>query len=453
MIYFKDYLPGQPSPVGITQALQKAIDEAASKGGDTVYVNAGKWVIQTIRLKSGVELQLSAGAVLLADTDLKNYPLAHVDGENSDIGGYHLIVAENAEHCGITGQGTIDGRGIEFWLPPKEGGYFYRHWSNDEGIQQRISPMLDFRNCRHIFLQGITLKDSPGWTVHPMCCDHVTIDGIVIENNLFGPNTDGLDINGCRHVFISNCRLHCGDDAIIIKASREARSTEHVVVTNCIVETNCGALALGAETHHDIKNVVFNNCTIINSHRMLAIIMWQQGTVENVCFSNITGTCMSPYGIDRPIHLDIQEHLKEDPKLGHMRNIQFTNIQCRSKGRMIMTAQDGSSIENVTLRDIHIDYPDLEDPTEACRNPGSSQMSNGSPEARIQKSVIIADNMKNLVIENVRAQWPESPSVRVTMHGIWTRKVTSSRVHCPDLTSSDPSVDTFKFNHSDIRVS
>lgn len=423
-----------------TEAIQAAIDEAAARGGDTVFIPGGTWKVRTLFLKSGVMLELAAGATLEADTDLSHYPMGRVDVENGDMGCYHLVRAENAERCGIIGAGVIDGRGTAFWKPPLKEGGFFRHWSNEEGIQQRISPLLEFRGCRHLTLRGITIRDSPGWTVHPFCCDHVTIDGVTIENHLFGPNTDGLDINGCRHVFVSNCRLHCGDDAIIIKASREARSSEHIVVTNCVVETNCGALALGAETHFDIRNVVFSNCTIINSHRMLAIIMWQQGTVENVSFNNITGNCMSSYGIDRPIHLDIQEHRKEDPRLGHMRNIQFSNVQCRSKGRLIMTAQDGAVIENVTVRDFHLDVPDLEDPTEACRNPGSSQMSNGSPEARIQKSAVIADNVRHLVLENVSVQWPETPSAPVPMHGLWTRRVEDLRINSPRLKSNRPGV-------------
>jgi len=423
-----------------TATIQRAIDEAARRGGDTIQIPAGRWIIQTIYLKSGVILDLAAGATLEADTDLSQYPMEHGDGENADMGVYHLIHAEGAEHTGITGEGTIDGRGPEFWHPPLKEGGFYRHWSNEDGIQQRISPLLEFRNCRYLTLRGITIRNSPGWTVHPFCCEHLTFDGVTIENDLFGPNTDGFDINGCRYVFISNCRLHCGDDAIIIKASREARASEHIVVTNCIIETNCGALALGAETHFDIRNVVFSNCTIINSHRMLAIIMWQQGTVENVSFNNITGTCQTSYGIDRPIHIDIQEHVKEDPKLGHMRNIQFSNIQCRSKGRLIMTAQDGAHIENVTVRDFHLDIPDLEDPTEACRTPGSSQMSNGSPEARIQKAAVIADNVHRLTLENVSVKWPDSPTEVIPFHGLWTRKVQDLRLNSPRLTANQAGI-------------
>lgn len=450
MINADTYLHKEQSATENTAALQQLIDEASAKGGDTVFIPAGTWVIQTLFMRSGVLLELAAGATLEADTDLSKYPKCHLDSENPDMGCYHLIHAEGIEHFGIIGHGSLNGRGMAFWKEPLEEGGFYREWTNEEGIQQRLSPLLEFRNCSYLTIRGITIKDSPGWTVHPICCEHIVIDSITIDNHLFGPNTDGLDINGCRYVFISNCRLHCGDDAIIIKASREARASEHITVTNCIVKTNCGALAIGAETHFDIQNVVFSNCTIINSHRMLAIIMWQQGTVENVSFNNITGKCMSTYGIDRPIHLDIQEHNKEDPKLGHMRNIQFSNIQCRSKGRLIMTAQDGAHIENVTIRDFHLDIPDLEDPTEACRNPGSDQMSNGSPEARIQKSAIIADNVHNLTIENVSVQWPEHPTEDVPFHGLWTRQIKNCRVNAPNLKSSTDGVEVIVSNGSEV---
>jgi polygalacturonase len=451
MINAQDYIRNRSSVDDTTSGLQAAIDTAHAAGGDEVFIPAGTWVIRTIHIKSGVFLNLTAGCVLKADTDLSKFPIIETNQSdahhNKDRQLYHLLVMDHAEHCGLRGEGEIDGSDMAFWNPPAEGKWFYRE------KEQRISPLLEISDCRYVTLTGITIRNSPGWTCHFNRCDHVRIDGVTLENNLFGPNTDGFDINGCRYVFVSNCRLHCGDDAIILKAMHDARACEYINVQNCIIETNCGALAIGAETHHDIRNVVFNNCTIINSHRMLAVIMWQQGTVENVVFSNITGRCETVYGVDRPIHLDIQEHLKEDPRLGRMRNIQFHNIVCRTSGRMIMTAQDGARIENVTLRDVHIDYTSLEDSRAQCKNPGSTQMSNGSPESRVQLAVVLADNVDNLVLENVTTHWPEKlPDPGLPFHAVYGRNLKGGYINCPLWKPWSSQIPLFKFEGGDIPV-
>ena len=111
----------------------------------------------------------------------------------------------------------------------------------------RISPLFEIRKSLHVVLDGFTIEDSPGWTIHPYCCDDVTIRGLTLDSDLYGPNTDGIDVNGCRDVFISDCNISGCDDAIILKATQDARSTERVVVTNCVLTTKCGALGLGAE--------------------------------------------------------------------------------------------------------------------------------------------------------------------------------------------------------------
>ena len=420
--------------VARTRRIQQAIDRVHAEGGGLVSIPPGRHVVTTLVLKSGVELALSQGAVLEAEPDLDLYPV-HARGHNKDRQPYHLLYAENAEDIALTGRGTVFGNGKAFWEPepPQDARYrgiFYK------AKERRISPMVDFKECRRIRIEGVTLRDSPGWTLHLFNCESAVIDTVTVENHMFGPNTDGFDINGCRHVRISNCELHGCDDNIILKATEDARSCEYITVTNCVLESNCAALGIGAETRSGIRHISMSNCTIINALRMIQIIMWDGGVVENVVISNLTGNALTPVGTDRVIHLDIQEHKGENPVLGKMRNISIQNITARTRGRLLMTAQAGTFLENITLRDIHLDYPEVEDPQETVPSSCSSQLSNFNPDARLARAAVVGENIKGLFMENVVVRWPETPTVPMT--GLWARNV-EGWVDCPRLTASGPS--------------
>ncbi len=418
------------NPAQTTALLQAAIDAAASTAG-VVTVPPGRHVIRTLFLRNGVTLELALGATLLPDTDLDAYPVLQA-GHNQDRQPFHLLVADGIEDFVIRGPGTIDGCGMSFWDEPLPGSPWYR------AKTRRISPLVEIRNCRNVRLENFAIRDSPGWTVHCLDCDHVRIEGLVIDNHLYGPNTDGLDINGCRHVFISNCRIHGCDDNIILKATADARSCEHIVVTNCILESTCAALGLGAETRSSIRHVAISNCTVLNSIRMIQIIMWDGGTVENVVISNVTGRAMTTIGTDRAIHLDIQQHHGENPELGTMRNVQISNVVCETRGRILLTAQDGAFLENITLRDVRLIYPEVEDPTRTVAASTSQQLSNFSPEARLARAAVVADNVKNLVLAHVAATWPQDRSkIETPMRGLWTRNVPGAIIDCPHLAPSD----------------
>lgn len=436
MLLLTDFLsePASASPQAVTEALQIAIDQASQASDTRVAVPAGRWMIRTIFLRNSVTLVLQSGATLVPDSDLSAYPVLQ-PGHNQDRQPFHLIMAENVSDVSILGPGTIDGRGEEFWegFHPAPNDYFHK------AKAQRISPLLNFVGCQNLQLRDFTIRNSPGWTVHTLDCDHVRIDGLVIDNNMVGPNTDGLDINGCRHVFVSNCRIHGCDDNIIIKATHDARSCEHIVVTNCVLESLCAAIGIGAETASSIRYITVSNCTVINAIRMIQIIMWDGGIVENCTFTNITGTALTRRGTDRAIHFDIQEHKKEAESLGIMRNIMVSNVICRTRGRILMTAQDGAWLENITLRDVLLDYPEVEDPAFTIPRDTSSQLSNFSPAARVARAAVVADNVKNLVLSNVGVRWPEDKGqIAAPMAGFWGRNVEGGQINCPLLTPSHP---------------
>lgn len=459
-----------------TAMLQRAIDTASERNG-TVIVAPGEYEVTTVVLRSNITIHLCRGAVLRACGDIEQYPEYPAwPGVNSDRQRYYVLYADACENVTIEGEGAVDGNGQAFWDPPFRTMQKQGHTRESLGLREHVeddspfwrerarrpSPMVELRHCRNVTLRDVTFRNSPGWTVHPYFCDDVTIRGITIDDNLYGPNTDGIDVNGCRDVVISDCSITCGDDAIILKSTVDSRSCERVVVSNCILATNCAAIGLGAEVTYAIRDVVVTNCVVKQALRIVQLEMWEAGCIENVVISNITGANMTDIPLERPIYLDIQQHGRSDPALGTMRNITISGLTCRTRGRIVMTAQDGATIENVTLRDITLEYPDIEDPEISVTSSRSSQMSNYNPESRSVRAAVVADNVDGLVLENVVTRWPsvggpqieaqgDEPDTRfngdirkqrsvfasVPMHAFFARRSRNVYVNSPRLTAND----------------
>ncbi len=424
-----------PDPVANTRLLQSQLDEAAAQGRGRVVIPPGRWEVTTLFLRSHLEVELAPGAVLTPTADLGLYPeLKH--GHNKDRQPFHLLVAEDLEDIALTGRGTIHGNGPAFWS-----GLVYPDMPWIKAKPRRVSPLLEIRRCRRVTLRDFTILESPGWTVHLHDCDDVRVDALTIDNHLYGPNNDGLDINGCRRVAVSNCFIRGCDDNICIKSTQDARRSEHITVTNCVLESTCSAIGLGAETWNSIRHVAVSNCSVRNAIRMIQIIMWDGGIVEHVAFSNITGRALTSIGTDRAIHFDIQQHNGENPQLGTMRHIVASNITCETRGRILLTAQDGATMEDITLRDVRLVYPEVEDPALTVPRSRSVQLSNFSPEARVARAAVVADNVAGLVLANVAATWPADPArVAAPMHGLWGRRLRGARIDCPGLQGSSPGV-------------
>lgn len=441
-------------PIATTAVLQAAINRAAEQGGGRIEVPPGVWTICTLNLASGITLHLQRGAVLQAHDDLADYPELGA-GHNQDRTGYHLIAAHDCHGLTIEGDGVIDGRGELFWEPPlrdlKAQGIDIsadiarapRIWPIDgpfwRGWKPRISPLIEIRNCSDVVLRDVIIRNSPGWTVHPYCCDRVRIDGIVIDNHIYGPNTDGIDVNGCRDVLITNCRISGCDDNIILKATEDARSCERVAVTNCTLNTVCAALGLGAETDRDIRDITFSNCVVEQALRMVQIEMWNPGLIENVTVSNISGRCMVPDEItqEKVIYCDIQHHKRgPDSELGRMRGICISGITAETKGRCILTAGDGACIEDVTIRDVDLRYPRVEDNQRLAPENKSNQNSNSTPWGQAANAVVVAENVRGLWLQNLRARMPAAGGAVPAYRGIAARKLQQAVIDCPFLGSN-----------------
>ncbi|HIQ21945.1 MAG TPA: glycoside hydrolase family 28 protein [Planctomycetes bacterium] len=338
-----------------TRAIQAAVDKCASAGGGTVYLPAGKWLSGTIYMKSHVTLLLAAGCVLLASTDPGDYP-ENVPAIRSYTDRYvrqSLIAGEDLEHIAVRGRGTIDGNGQAFrWREYKNRPYLIR-----------------FVHCRDVLVEGVTLRNSAMWMQHYLACQRVRIMGVTVWNHVTY-NNDGLDIDGCHDVIISNCVMDTDDDALCLKSTLD-RACENVTVSNCILSSHCNAIKMGTESIGGFRNIAIDNCSVISPRYTkpiygrqrglagIALEIVDGGTLEHVVVSNI-----AIRGVSVPIFMRLgnrgrryQESMPKPP-VGVFRNVTLSSIVAGGTGNIgcSITGLEGHPIENVTLRDVNLGF-------------------------------------------------------------------------------------------------
>jgi len=324
-----------------TDAIQKAIDACSDNGGGVVCLPAGRFISGTIALRSGVTLNLLAGCTLLGSTDLKDYP-PYVQAFRSYTDNYtdkSLIYAEKVEHIAITGRGVIDGQGATF-----EGPYKVRPY------------MIRIIECNDVTVQDVKIINSPMWVQHYLACEDVRIDGITVKS-LVNHNNDGIDIDCCRRVTISNCNILSGDDAIVLKSTADPICRD-VVVSNCVLSSRCNALKMGTESNGGFQNIVLSNCAIYDTRLAgVALEIVDGGIMDGVMVSNITMR-----NVGAPIFVRLGNRARpfkanmKKPTIGKLRNVTINNIEATGAGPTgcAISGLPGAFIENLTLNNLRL---------------------------------------------------------------------------------------------------
>ena len=356
-----------------TVAIQAAIDDCCKRGGGTVFIPSGQFVTGTIYLKDNVYLHLDHGARLMSSLNMEDYPSIPsmyrcYSGEKVSL--KSIIYAEDVTNTGITGTGIIDGRVYELDL---------QYGVPSFALRPRL---IHLRGCRRVLIQNITLQDSATWVQHYKLCEDLRIEGVKVNSRLNknlkiprfaeyrGANQDGMDIDSCRNVFISNCHIYSDDDGICLK-SRNESLCENVVVTNCIVSTNASAIKLGTESNGGYRNININNCIVYDTRITgIGIMEVDGGICENVNINDITmhnimGAAIfirlnersRPLGNECPV-----------PECGQMRNVRISNVTATNVGGLCyeddkigrigcsIVGMETQYITNISLHNINLTF-------------------------------------------------------------------------------------------------
>ena len=406
------------SNVLCTQAFEAAIAHLDSLGGGTLTVPAGTWHTGPLVLCSHLRLQLQDGAVLYFAPDMVLYKSQDELFGNGQPKRQAPIVAWHATDIAITGNGTIDGSG-DHWRPVRKEYCTDEEWSGYvadtvNGIlvdndtrwtpislseraycqQQPLShngqaaPWQQFKNhvrpenvwlceCERVLLDGVTFRNSPMWNVHPELCRDLTIRHCIIQNEPSAANGDGLDMESCSHVYVTECSFDVGDDAICLKSGKDAegrkrgRATEDVLIEDCLVRHAHGGFVVGSEMSGGVKDITVRRCTFEGTDSGLRFKTNRQrgGLVENITVEDITmrniladALLFDMYYRGQSPVLDVNEgHSISDTLQGAVtestpafRGIHFRHIECESVGRTFYF--DGlheSPICDITIDGLH----------------------------------------------------------------------------------------------------
>lgn len=436
-----------------THAIQQTIDACYQNGGGTVIIPAGEYLSGTIQLKSNINFHLEAGAIIYASRNEDDYDdfsikVGAADLEEMEV----LLLAINCTNTSVTGRGELNGQAVREayqreakfdsteMITGREIANAAKYGADYRTKYRKVAPcpgLINFTGCTNVNIQGIKVVESSFWSVHLQWCQKVFIRSLQIysdSNN--GVNADGLDIDGCSDVIISDCIINTGDDALCLKTTKLHDKTmpcENVVINNCILTSSSAAFKIGTESHSDFRNIQVSNCIIKDANRGLNIILRDGGSVNNVHFSDITINNVRKacfwWGNGDPIWLIVYKR-NQHVKSGTIENVSFTNINAHSQSGVRIEGID-NTIKNIDFNHVQI-YMDHEDALDkrskdafSAFNVNDLSMHNckvdwneSNPENVWQKAFNF-DNIEKLYLYNIKGkQAPQSNVEAISLHNV-----------------------------------
>ncbi len=389
----KDFIITEYGAIGdgktdCTNAFKQAIEACFAANGGRVVVPEGIYLTGAIHLKSNINLHVMQNATILFSQDTKKYlPVVFTRFEGVECLNYSpFVYAYEHENIAITGEGTLDGQADSTIWWPWSGKSDYG-WSEkipnhnndrealfqmaEEGVpvQKRIFGeghflrvnFIQLYKCKNILIDGITIKHSPMWEIHPVLCVNVTVQNITVISH--GPNNDGCNPESSKDVLIKNCYFDTGDDCIAIKSGRNADgrrvnvASENIVIQGCTMRDGHGGVVIGSEISGNCRNVFAEDCVMDspNLERALRIKTnsLRGGIVENIFLRNITVGEVSDAVIRIYFHYGEGDVGQYTPIV---RNINVSHITSqKSKYAFYFDGYDRSPIANINLEDCKFD--------------------------------------------------------------------------------------------------
>lgn len=401
-----------------TNAIQCAI--MASKKNCRVYVPEGTYRISSIFLKDDLTLELAKGATLLAFTDRDKFPILPgliesydekseynlASWEGNPVDSFSAIICGlNVKNIVITGEGTIDG-----------GTTHDNWWKNCKVRNIAWRPNLFFINhCENVTMQGITVQNSPCWTIHPYFSNHLKFIDVKIKAPADSHNTDGLDPESCEDVLVLGTYISVGDDCIAIKSGKIYMAqkynvpTTNMIVRQCCMRDGHGAVTVGSEIAAGVMDVHIKDCLFMNTDRGLRVKTrrgrGKLSVLDDISFENIDmDNVMTPFVVNsfyfcdpdgKTEYVGSKKPLPVDDRTPSIKKFTFKNINaknCHVAGTYICGLPE-SKIEELTFENINITYADN-------AKSGVAAMMLGCDEASRQGMIV--SNINTLILDNVK---------------------------------------------------
>ncbi|MDR2938539.1 MAG: glycoside hydrolase family 28 protein [Prevotellaceae bacterium] len=448
-----------------TEVIKTAIAQAEKNGGGTIYFPAGEYLTGAIALKSNITLHLEAGAVLKFSDNFDDYlPFVKMRWEGTVMNSFSpLFYAYEQENITIEGRGKIDGNGQNWWkemfrimIEIRDSGdvkslnKYQKMWEEqNQGLQTSDyyartmklrffrPPLFQTYECKNVRIEGVTIVNSPFWTVNPAFCDNVTVTGVTI-NNPPSPNTDGINPTSCRNVHISDCHISVGDDCITIKSGRDAdgrkwnRPCENITITNCTMLSGHGGVVIGSEMSGSVRKVTISNCVFDGTDRgiRLKASRGRGGVVEEIRVSNIVMKNIKREAF--VFNLFYDKNQPEEPvseRTPTFRNIHISNVTgSEVKQACLVLGINEMPVENLTFNNINIDA-DLGFEMNTARN---IELHNVEVSTKLGAPFKAID-VEGLVLGNVKARTPLAQTPIVDLRNVKNAYI----YNCSPLAATD----------------
>jgi polygalacturonase len=370
-----------------TTAINSAVEKCSRSGGGVVLVPQGQWLTGPVTLKSNVNLHIAENATLIFSTDKNLYlPSVLTRWEGIDCYNIHpLIYANEAVNIALTGKGTINGQASDenWWWMNGNPEYGWKEGMISQktagrpvllGYEQNEAPVTDrffslsdalrpqlinFYNCNTVLIEGLTIRNSPFWVIHPLLTKNFILRNATIISN--GPNSDGCDPESCENVIIEDCFFDTGDDCIAIKSGRNNDGrrwnipSKNIIVRNCRMAAGHGGVVIGSEISGGFSNLFVENCQM-DSPELLRVIRIKTsncrgGLIENINVRNITvGQCQEAL-----LHISLLYEPEEKCNRSfppYVKNVTLENITSQGSeyGIFIEGLDESINVADITVK-------------------------------------------------------------------------------------------------------
>jgi hypothetical protein len=383
-----------------TRAVQAAVDACARDHGGTVLVPAGLFVIGMVELKSNVTLRIAAGGTLLGTADGKQYHNVDAVPLRGDAtlgdGNVGLIYAVDAENVTVEGPGTIDGNGAQFRSPT-------RGAPSPAGISGSHRPYhLMFYRCKNLAVRNIFLKDSAFHSLRIVQCSFARFSGIHVHSRVIH-NNDGFHFISCRYVHVTDCDIHCQDDACALFGSCQfvtvtnstfstrwsvfrfgGGAAENITVSNCLFHQVFGCpIKLECGSGSRFENMSFSNLIMKDVTGPISIGVRGGGVVRNISFNGVHAV------VSKPVQLPDAEFTS-----AYRPGEEFSCVGLSGVG--------GAFLENISFNDVHVIFPGGGTAEQAAVHDVPKVIGEYYAAGIFPAYALFARNVRGLTLHNVR---------------------------------------------------
>jgi hypothetical protein len=369
-----------------TRTIQSAIDYISKNGGGRLVFQAGNYVTGSVYIKSNVTLHLEYGATILGSYN----PFDYV--KDSIINWTSMIFSVRQKNIGITGKGTINGRGFivaNNMLSYIQRGLYKDDLKLDRPRETNRPQNIYIRECENIKITDITLRDPASWNETYDQCKNLYVDGIYVDSKSYW-NNDGIDIIDCDGVVLKNSYFDAADDVLCFKSHSKDHICQNVVVENCVGRSSANGLKFGTVSRGGFKNFKIKNITIFDTFRSaITFAAVDGGEIENI---EVDG--LRSINTGNVIFLRIGERWSKG-KQPYMKDITIKNVYAevpfgkpdvgynyegpiednpRNISPASIVGLPQYKIQNVTLENIEIVYPGAGNPLYAYRGTSGAEL-------------------------------------------------------------------------------